>query len=280
MDAVLRQLTAPRLFGVLVIALVAWGLQANTGRYLTPEHGVGYALGIVGGSLMLLLLLYPARKRARWLGFVGGVQGWFRAHMVLGVVGPLCVLFHSNFSLGATNSNVALVCMLVVSTSGVAGRYFYSRIHHGLYGRRATLAEFQRDAERARQVAGPAPWLADLTERIAAEEQAILERARTAGILARLGLGWRALAARRRLERLAAVLVGQEAARNPAVAREAPMLLASVRQYVGRRIDASRRVAEFEMYQRLFSLWHVLHLPLFFMLLLAGIVHVVAVHVY
>jgi hypothetical protein len=34
------------------------------------------------------------------------------------------------------------------------------------------------------------------------------------------------------------------------------------------------------VYQRLFGLWHVLHLPLIFMLFLAGIVHVVAVHVY
>jgi hypothetical protein len=28
------------------------------------------------------------------------------------------------------------------------------------------------------------------------------------------------------------------------------------------------------------SLWHVLHLPLFFMLLVAGIVHVISVNVY
>jgi hypothetical protein len=39
-------------------------------------------------------------------------------------------------------------------------------------------------------------------------------------------------------------------------------------------------VAEYRVYERLFSLWHVLHLPLFFMLLAAGIVHVIAVHVY
>jgi hypothetical protein len=39
-------------------------------------------------------------------------------------------------------------------------------------------------------------------------------------------------------------------------------------------------VAAFEAYERLFSLWHVLHLPLFFMLLIAGIVHVIAVNVY
>jgi hypothetical protein len=280
MDAVLRQLTPARLFGLVSVALVLWGSQAHTGRYISPEHGAGYLLGILGGSLMLLLLVYPARKRARWLGFVGGVQGWFRAHMVLGIVGPLCILFHSNFSLGATNSNVALFCMLVVSTSGVAGRYFYSRIHHGLYGRKATLAEFQRDADRAREVAGRAPWLAAITERIVAEEESILRRGRTSGIAGRLVLGWVAMRARRRLKHEAAVVIRDEAVRSPVVARESAMLARSVGQYIDRRIDASRRVAEFSLYERLFSLWHVLHLPLFLMLLLAGIVHVIAVHVY
>ena len=32
--------------------------------------------------------------------------------------------------------------------------------------------------------------------------------------------------------------------------------------------------------RRLFSYWHVLHIPLFFMLLIAGIVHVIAVNMY
>ena len=50
--------------------------------------------------------------------------------------------------------------------------------------------------------------------------------------------------------------------------------------YVARRLGAASRVATFQAYERLFSLWHVLHLPLFFMLIIAGIVHVIAVHVY
>ena len=52
------------------------------------------------------------------------------------------------------------------------------------------------------------------------------------------------------------------------------------RLYADRRLDAGRRVAEYRLYARLFSLWHVLHIPLFFMLLIAGIVHVIAVNVY
>jgi hypothetical protein len=49
---------------------------------------------------------------------------------------------------------------------------------------------------------------------------------------------------------------------------------------VDARLAATRRVAGFHAYERLFSLWHALHLPLIFILIVAGIVHVIAVNVY
>ena len=60
---------------------------------------------------MLVLLLYSLRKRYTWLRFLGPTPSWFRFHMVLGILGPLCILYHSNFTTGATNSNVALFAM-------------------------------------------------------------------------------------------------------------------------------------------------------------------------
>ena len=41
-----------------------------------------------------------------------------------------------------------------------------------------------------------------------------------------------------------------------------------------------QRVAQFRVYQRLFSWWHVLHVPLVWMLVATTIAHVVAVHMY
>ena len=41
-----------------------------------------------------------------------------------------------------------------------------------------------------------------------------------------------------------------------------------------------RRVAAFKVYERLFSLWHVLHLPLFFMMIITAVIHIFAVHMY
>jgi hypothetical protein len=244
-------------------------------RYITPERGIGYALGIAGGSLMLLLLLYPARKRVRWLSFMGSVKAWFRLHMVLGIVGPILVLYHANFSFGAANSNVALVCMLVVSGSGLIGRYFYTKIHEGLYGHQSNLMELQQRAARLRQVSLSTPLLTELLKQLDCEEDWLLSRASRKMLLVRpLYAAWASLLARRRLRRI----VRRATKSTDRASRK--RLRAIARGYILTRMGATRRVAEYQAYVSLFSWWHVLHLPLFFLLLIAGTVHVVAVHVY
>jgi hypothetical protein len=52
------------------------------------------------------------------------------------------------------------------------------------------------------------------------------------------------------------------------------------RRYADRRLEAGRRMTEYQLYAQLFSLWHVLHIPLFFILLIAAIAHVIAINVY
>ena len=143
-------LSTGRLFFVLVCALLYLGWSTQTERYINPNRGVGYALGIIGGSLMLLLLVYSLRKRWSWLSFLGSTPAWFRFHMVLGIAGPLCILYHSNFGTGATNSNVALFCMLTVAGSGVIGRYLYTRIHARLDGGQTNLSELRGIADQLR----------------------------------------------------------------------------------------------------------------------------------
>ncbi len=66
------------------------------------------------------------------------------------MVGPVLILFHANFSLGATNSNVALFSMLLVAGSGVVGRYIYTRLHARLEGHEDTLEQLKAIGERLR----------------------------------------------------------------------------------------------------------------------------------
>ena len=150
------------------------GKAAHLERYITPQRGLGYWLGLVGGSMMVLLLVYSARKRAPWLRWMGGIPVWFDIHMTLGVVGPVLVLFHSNFSLGATNSNVALFSMLTVAGSGVVGRYIYTRLHARMDGKEQTLGELRAVGERLRAQNTSISFLPGLLDAIERIEQRLI----------------------------------------------------------------------------------------------------------
>ena len=260
-----------------VLLIIGWTLPLTD--YLTPRSGFGYALGIIGGSLMLALLIYPARKRLPRLAFLGSNKMWFRIHMVLGVAGPICILYHCCYHLGATNSNVAFISMLIVAGSGLVGRYLYGRIHHGLYGHKTSLNELRKEAERLKsEGGGAARVLPEFTARLDAAEKLVangiplVPKAVAAVVLSRVG--------QIRVRRYVHRTLRSAAATSLTLAEHRRSLALAADRYADARLTAARRVAEFHSCERLFGLWHVLHLPLFGMLFVAGIVHVVAVNVY
>jgi len=270
-------------FFVLVMFVILYGWQRRGDVYLSPEQGLGYALGIIGGTIMALLMLYPLRKHARWMRRLGKVQHWFRAHMLMGIIGPVCILYHCNFQLGSMNGNIALFSMLLVSSSGLLGRYFYTRIHYGLYGRKADLAHFGSDAVVIRnymhRIFAVAPAYQDLLTRL--EKQTLQQPQSFIG-----GLGhvlfisfksrWCGLVSRIHMSKAQGVIIRRDRLSGDEINK----LRASSKFYLKLYLEHIRRVAGFAFYERLFSLWHVLHMPLFLMLLLTGIIHVYAVHFY
>jgi hypothetical protein len=252
-----------RLFGVACAALLVWGALVRDEHHVSADFGLGYALGIVGTSCMALLLLYSVRKRVRAIGSWGALRHWFGIHMVLGLLGPVAILFHANFRLGSLNSSVALACMILVSASGIVGRLIYPKIHHGLYGRRASLRVLQRAAESQRDALGAALAASPAMSRALAEFEALATR-EVAGPVAAMALVVRLGRRARALERF-----------TPGDTRAA-----GARPALAGYVAALRRVAEFAVYERIFSLWHAFHLPLCFLLFTATIVHVIAAHLY
>lgn len=264
-------------------ALLMAGYLLRGERLVNPEAGVGYWLGITGGSMMLALLLYPVRKRVRFLHRLGATRHWFRMHMILGLVGPLLVLYHCNFRLGSFNSRVALYCMLLVAGSGIIGRYFYARIHRGLYGKKTSLKELQTELqaslEKSHGMAKVMPCLVARLDSLAEQLQGDAIT-RTLGVrrslkwtfthhLTRLSLWW---TARRELR--------AAAAQSEAVKRNYKRMLRSTSGYIRDYTVLIGRVAQFSFYERLFALWHVFHLPIFLMMILSAVTHVLAVHMY
>ena len=62
--------------------------------------------------------------------------------------------------------------------------------------------------------------------------------------------------------------------------RQAAQVLAKARDDLHRYIKVAREATEFACLQHLFARWHHLHLPLFTMMVVTGVTHVFAVHLY
>ena len=271
----------PLLLGGAAIAIlwIDWLYREDNG--LTPESGIGYWLGIAGISLILLLLLYPLRKRTRALRLFGSVGFWFRAHMILGVFGPVLIIMHSNFRLGSINSNVALATVLIVSASGVVGRYIYGKIHVGLYGRKAEVRKILADADALKKAVGTDLPVADhILRELSAFAQlgAVAPNGILAGFLSLPVVSVRTRIVRMRLIAEARQLIAVEGQRLGWPREVRQRRLARVAELLTLYMAAIKKAATFAFYERLFRLWHIFHLPLFFLLVLAAIVHIFAEH--
>ena len=269
-------------YTLLMAALTAgWLLKGN--ELIDPNEGLGYWLGIVGGSSMLLLLLYPTGKKSSLLRRLGLLRHWFRFHMIIGLVGPLLILYHCNFSVGATNSKVALYSMLGVAISGVIGRYFYTRIHRGLYGKRAGIEELRNEiADSLEKNRGLAAILPGFMNELQAVSTELLGDQFTRSISIRRSLAWtfKHYVVRARLYFRIRREIRARAVVSETVNTNAPKLQKAAYAYVVQQVGLMRQVAQLSFYERLFSLWHVFHMPLFILLVISALVHVLAVHMY
>lgn len=265
----------------LAALAVAIGWLGRDTRNLVAGEGLGYWLGIVGGVAMAIVPLYSARKRFRLLHWLGPVSPWFKAHMGLGIFGPLVILYHSNFQLGDLNSRIALYCALLVSGSGIVGRYLYGKIHLGLYGRKATLADLKKRAQESLDRTNNGLFR-PLYEHLSVIDHDVIHDVETLGAAALrpLSLAWKTRATARKLDREIVARLDDAARTSPSVAEQRGRLEHLAKRHVREHLQQMRAVALFGLYERAFSLWHMIHVPFFFMLILSAIVHVIAVHMY
>lgn len=257
------------LVGTVLSGVLLFAWRSRDYRYITPEQGLGYYLGIIGGLSMLALLLYPLRKRRRSLAWMGSVRSWFKIHQFLGLFGPTLVILHSNFGVGSVNGQVALASMLIVAFSGLVGRYLYGRSHHGLLSQHRALNAMASEREGQHEALAP---LFENDPALAAKWQQLqigpipLDK----GVLPALRLAWAQGRVIRRLRR--ALRRALQAQGHPNM-RQIEYLLEEYARLV-------LKMSQFALYERLLSLWHLLHMPLFILLIITATFHVVAVHMY
>jgi hypothetical protein len=264
---------------VAVGLYISWN-NRNEG-HLTPENGAGYWLGIIGSVMMAWLLLYPVRKRMRIFRSLGRVPSWFRWHMILGIVGPALILVHSNWKFESHNAIFATVVMLVVVVSGIVGRYLYTKVHMSLYGRKVEVRQILADTSFLKEVlGGDLPQTGQIMDEMRAFEARIL--AFRLGIIAQmvafLMFGIRRAMFRSHVMRQFKALIASEGRRRGwswSAKRKRQEL---IREHVELYFGAITKAARFSGFERMFAAWHVFHMPLFFLLVAAAIIHIIAVH--
>lgn len=253
----------------------------------------GYNLGLAGGLMMFTLLLYPLRKRWKFLENFGFLPTWFKWHMVLGIMGPLFIIFHSTYHVyipfihpqGSMNAAVAMYCMLLVSGSGTFGRFFYTKIHHGLYGRQATMNELRKEMEDTGDVKSMfnfAPAVEQALDEFAARAEKYSKESGY-GFVNFIKVGMEASSLSHSLSKeihRAMLEQAKEHHFNQQQMAGMDKMYQEYREKLVVYLRSVRDAAQFHTYERLFSWWHIFHIPLVYMMVFSAVYHVYAVHAY
>jgi hypothetical protein len=123
-------------------------------RWLKPSGTIGQAAGFLALALFAFMWLYPLRKRARFLSGAGPMARWLDVHILVGLAVPWVAALHASWRFEGL-IGLGYVAMVIVSLSGVVGKYLYARIPRSRAGVELTLE--QVDSERrelAARIAG------------------------------------------------------------------------------------------------------------------------------
>jgi hypothetical protein len=264
--------------GAFVLLLIAHGFdyyilnsvrRAASAKHagLKPSGWIGHGLGILGGVMLLMMYLYPLRKRWKWLAKKGKTKHWLDYHILLGFAGPAIITFHSAFKFQGI-AGLAYWMMMAVVASGVVGRYFYARIPRKLDQVEMTIDEMsQARADLASQI--HAQNLLAAEELCPLVELPPIEQVQSMPLLKALAeIVWLDL---RRPWLLAKL--HRTAGAHVAGSGELKQVLTLVRKQAALSKDA---LFLSRMHQ-LFHLWHIIHRPFSYSLAILATLHVFVV---
>jgi hypothetical protein len=262
-----------------LLVIAAWVIW--DARYFNTDGNVVYYMGLTGGLLLLFTLLYALRKRAKIFKNFGKLSTWYYIHLTSGVIGPILIIFHSSFKLKAMNSTVAMIAMLCVIASGIFGRYIYTRIgyhlHRQLIAIRTTenrlLQSMQRYSENE---------MGEVEKNISVLTASAISTPKNIHHLPARFFSLRAKAAKCYIEgaREITSLLKKHAAKENWDKSTYQTELAREKRYLREHVNALVEIGQSHFYERLLVGWRIFHIPLIFILVISGSVHVLAVHLY
>lgn len=274
----------PVVFTLVTLAILYIGWTSDLDNYITAESGLGYFLGIIGTAMMFITLLYSLRKRLKSMSTWGNIRTWFTIHMILGIYGPVLILYHCNFSIGSSqNEKVAVISMLVVVVSGIVGRYVHDKIRYGLYKHEAALEQLQLDKLITENE------LSNLYQENPALFKEILSHNKNIKLnSAGLTKSFFRMLSLNTVTRVSNAIAKKElktACKQLAIKeqwepKKYKKTVSKANHFLSAHYLTVRKIASFSFYERIFSIWFFLHIPLFYMLIVSVIFHIIAVHMF
>jgi hypothetical protein len=244
-------------------------------RVRSPLHAalrasgfVGQSFGIAGLLLFLFMWLYPLRKLFGARRALGSVGSWMRFHTVVGLSLPVLIAVHAGWRFRGL-IGLGYFAMLIVSLSGIVGRYLYTRIPRSRGG-----LELSRDEIGSKRRS----LVTEIAAALGADPQEVEQALTATAAPEARGGTWSTMRS----------LVTSDIARIRAVRRlrarwsaprgggpriERATLDRAVR-LARDEIRLSQQVALLDATHRVFRHWHVAHRPVSVTALLAVLVHV------
>lgn len=202
---------------------------------LKPSGVIGHGYGIIGTLLILSgITIYTLRKRWKALANIGRLKYWLEFHIFLCTLGTILVVYHTTFKFGGIIS-VGFWSLVLVWLSGLAGRFFYLQIPRSIEGREYSQQEL--DAEK------------ELINNELIEKYGIN--------ISQIGNG--------RISSLRIRLLSQKISKKE---------VWKVRKLILRERILIRKMKDLAKMQKLFNVWHYIHLPFSSIMLVIMIIHV------
>lgn len=243
-------------------------LTPLTDRPFTADHetfkpsGIfGQGLGILGTLMMLFgVTSYMVRKRWSFLERFGKLRSWLTFHIFLCTLGPFYVLLHTTFKFGNIAS-ISFWSMAIVVGSGVFGRYVYIHIPKSANGQFYSPQALKHAhntlvKQLSEMTKLPAREIIKLTDQIGPTKSITVALFKTI----KFELGTKKLVAKFQK------ILGMRGVPAPVVHKVIPMMMSNARLQLRLRVMGP--------FIRAFGYWHVLHIPLALVMLVALVIHI------
>ena len=231
--------------------LTPYQLRPRRPEYIKLKPGGFYShgLGVLGTAMMLILFLYSARKRFKFLQKFGNLSYFLDIHIFLGIFGPLFIVLHSTFKLNGIVS-VSFWSMVAVALSGVWGRFLYLQIPRNKQGIELTRKEIESMQNE---------FLVKLTADFDLENESVgkLKEIISASVH------------KRNMKNS----INQFAHENRLPQKKMTELYTLAKKYA----KLKRQADLMDVFQKYFHYWHVFHKPFAYLMIIIMVVHVTVV---